>query len=76
MISELEKLGKEKEYKYALLETGIKQHEAINLYKNTGYSEISNYGPYEGNINSVCMKKIYNISILMHLGAPAIHLLF
>lgn len=57
IISELEKLGRSKRYKYALLETGIKQHEAINLYENTGYEIIDNYKPYIGNANSVCMKK-------------------
>lgn len=57
IISELEELGKNKGYKFALLETGIKQHEAINLYKNGGYEVTQNYGPYIGNINSVCMKK-------------------
>lgn len=57
IIGELEKLGKKKGYKYALLETGIKQLEAINLYKNAGYTVIQNYEPYAGNINSICMKK-------------------
>ena len=57
IISELEELGRSKGYKYALLETGIKQHEAINLYENTGYKIIENYEPYIGNTNSVCMKK-------------------
>jgi GNAT superfamily N-acetyltransferase len=57
IVNELEILGKGKGYKYALLETGIKQYEAINLYKNTGYQIIENYEPYIGNTNSVCMKK-------------------
>lgn len=57
IVRELEKIGKSKGYKYALLETGIKQHEAINLYKNSGYEIIENYGPYIGNTNSICMKK-------------------
>lgn len=57
IISELEKLGRNKGYKYALLETGRKQHEAINLYRNTGYKIIENYDPYKGNSNSVCMEK-------------------
>jgi GNAT superfamily N-acetyltransferase len=57
IIYELEKLGRNKGYKYAFLETGIKQYEAINLYKNTGYEIIENYEPYIGNANSVCMKK-------------------
>jgi GNAT superfamily N-acetyltransferase len=57
IVSELEKLGRIKGYKYVLLETGIKQYEAINLYENTGYQIIENYKPYIGNTNSVCMKK-------------------
>jgi len=58
IVQELEKLAKSKGYRYALLETGIKQHEAINLYKNCGYSLIPNYEPYVGNTNSICMKKV------------------
>ncbi len=57
IVSKLEELVKDKGYKYALLETGIKQHEAINLYKNIGYDVIENYEPYIGDTNSVCMKK-------------------
>lgn len=58
LVRELEELARSKGYKYALLETGIKQHEAINLYKNSGYEVIENYGPYAGNTNSLCMRKI------------------
>lgn len=57
IINELEQWGRDKGYKYALLETGKKQHEAINLYKSVGYETIENYEPYVGNKNSVCMKK-------------------
>lgn len=57
IISKLEELAKDKGYRYALLETGVKQHEAISLYKNIGYTVIDNYEPYVGNENSVCMKK-------------------
>lgn len=57
ILMELEGLAKYDGYKYAVLETGRKQPEAIGLYKNHGYSEIENYGPYDGNDNSICMKK-------------------
>lgn len=57
IVSELEKLARSKGYKHAVLETGVKQHEAINLYRNTGYEIIENYEPYKGNSNSICMKK-------------------
>ena len=57
VIRKLEELAVNSGHKYALLETGIKQTEAINLYKNSGYGVIENYEPYVGNANSVCMKK-------------------
>lgn len=57
VINNLEELAKNKGYKFIVLETGKKQHEAINLYKGIGYTVIQNYGPYIGNLNSVCMKK-------------------
>lgn len=57
IISQLEKTARNKGYKSVVLETVIKQHEAINLYKNAGYKIIQNYEPYIGNTNSVCMEK-------------------
>ncbi len=57
IVCELEKLAESREYKYALLETGRKQYEAIDLYNKLGYLQIQNYGPYIGNANSICMKK-------------------
>ncbi|MBK5213328.1 MAG: GNAT family N-acetyltransferase [Flavobacteriaceae bacterium] len=41
-----------------ILETGIKQPEAISLYKKSGYRFIDNYGQYAGVENSVCFKKL------------------
>ncbi|MEL7650106.1 MAG: GNAT family N-acetyltransferase [Sedimentibacter sp.] len=57
LISELEQSAKVKGYKNAILETGIKQLEAINLYKSMGYESTDNFGPYIGNTNSVCFSK-------------------
>ncbi len=57
IVKKLEELAKEAGYRYALLETGIKQYEAINLYRSYGYDVIANYEPYIGNLNSICMKK-------------------
>ena len=57
IMSKLEEWTKNEGYKFTMLETGKKQHEAINLYKNLGYDVIENYAPYIGNTNSVCMKK-------------------
>ena len=41
-----------------VLETGLKQPEAIRLYERSGYEKIENYGQYIGVENSVCMQKI------------------
>ncbi|XER14199.1 hypothetical protein SATMO3_44810 [Sporomusa aerivorans] len=57
LIQYLEALAAEQNYTWAVLETGIKQPEAIHLYSSRGYEIINNYGPYSENENSVCMKK-------------------
>ncbi len=40
-----------------ILETGIRQPEAIGLYTRLGYQRIPNYGQYAGVENSVCFEK-------------------
>jgi GNAT superfamily N-acetyltransferase len=57
LLTELEKWAAELNYGQCILETGIKQPEAIRLYTKAGYSRIENYGQYAGVENSVCMKK-------------------
>ncbi len=57
ILKELENWAIESDYKFAVLETGFNQPEAIRLYEKSGYKVIPNYGQYEGVENSVCMKK-------------------
>jgi GNAT superfamily N-acetyltransferase len=58
ILSELEVWAKDEGFKLGVLETGIKQPEAIALYKKNGYHCIPNYGQYADVENSVCYKKI------------------
>ena len=58
ILLELENWATELSYKKCLLETGVKQPEAIHLYKKNGYQLITNYGQYAGVENSVCFEKI------------------
>jgi len=58
ILKELENWGIEKGYSQAILETGIKQTEAIGLYEKSGYQKIENFGPYVGMPYSICMKKL------------------
>lgn len=44
--------------KVCVLETGLRQPEAIKLYTKNGYNRIANYGQYIGVENSVCFEKI------------------
>ena len=53
----LEDWAKELNYSYAVLETGLRQPEAIALYKKNNYTVIDNYDPYEYMDNSVCFRK-------------------
>lgn len=57
VLKSLENWSNELNYKYLVLETGVKQPEAIRLYKKNGFSIIPNYGQYIGIKNSVCFKK-------------------
>lgn len=57
ILSELELWAKELKFKVCILETGIRQPEAINLYENLHYKYIPNYGQYAGVESSVCMEK-------------------
>ena len=58
ILTELETWAKELNYSECILETGIKQPEAIRLYQKGGYEKIPSYGQYLNVENSVCMKKL------------------
>jgi putative acetyltransferase len=57
VLQELEDWTTQLAYKTCLLETGVKQLEAIRLYRKNGYNIIPNYGQYQGVSNSVCFEK-------------------
>lgn len=57
VLIELEQWATELAYKKCVLETGIRQKEAIGLYTKNGYKRIPNYGQYAGIANSVCFEK-------------------
>ena len=58
LLKELEKWAAQLGYKKCILETGIKQPEAINLYKKNNYDSIPNYGQYAQVASSICFEKI------------------
>ena len=58
ILNQLENWTKELGFSKTILETGIKQTEAIALYEKCGYKIIPNYGQYSGIENSVCYEKI------------------
>lgn len=53
----LEQWAVEQGFTKAILETGIKQPEAISAYRNSGYQLIPNFPPYEKVAESICMAK-------------------
>lgn len=57
VLQQLELWAKEEGYSATVLETGLKQPEAIRLYEKSGYTRIPNYGQYAGVENSICMEK-------------------
>lgn len=57
VLTDLENWASELGYKKCVLETGIRQADAISLYQKCGYQSIPNYGQYIGIDNSVCFEK-------------------
>ena len=57
ILKSLEERMSELGGRYCILETGIRQPEAIRLYKREGYDVIPNFGQYTEVETSVCMKK-------------------
>ena len=57
VLLELEDWAREMSFTRCVLETGLKQPEAIRLYEKNGYERIPNYGQYIDVGNSVCFGK-------------------
>lgn len=58
ILKELETWARELGYRKCILETGVKQFEAVGLYHNNNYTRIDNYPPYEKMKNSLCFQKL------------------
>ena len=57
ILEALENWASELGYSTCVLETGIRQEEAMALYQKNGYDIIPNYGQYVGVKNSICFLK-------------------
>ncbi len=57
ILSELERWASDLSFEKCILETGIRQVEAIALYKKNNYTIIKNYGQYSGMKESICFEK-------------------
>jgi putative acetyltransferase len=57
ILKELEQWATENNFRQAVLETSIRFITARQLYETSGYTIITNYPPYVGLPESVCMKK-------------------
>lgn len=57
ILKELENWATQLGYSSSILETGIRQTEAIALYKKNLYNSTPNYGQYAGVKNSMCFEK-------------------
>lgn len=57
ILQALEAWSKELNYHTCILETGIKQPEAIRLYTKNNYQIFPNYGQYQDVQESICFKK-------------------
>ena len=60
LLHELETWASEEGFTKAVLETGVRQVEAIRLYIRSGYHLTKNYGQYVGMEDSICYRKVLN----------------
>lgn len=58
ILKELEEWATELNYSSCVLETGIRQTEAVQFYKKNLYKIIPNYGQYTDIENSLCFEKL------------------
>jgi GNAT superfamily N-acetyltransferase len=57
ILGELEATAARSGYRALVLETGLRQPEAMRLYESSGYTRIPNYGYYKDSDLSVCYGK-------------------
>jgi GNAT superfamily N-acetyltransferase len=57
ILEELESAALRLGYRKVLLETGLRQPEAIQLYESAGYQRIAAYGEFSGSPLSICFEK-------------------
>lgn len=57
ILAELEATAQRFGYRAVRLETGTRQHEAIQLYESAGYQCVACYGEFKDNPLSVCYEK-------------------
>ncbi len=67
ILEHLESWSSELSYKRCILETGIRQYEAVRFYKKLGYQLIQNYGQYVGVKDSLCFEKWINLEFEISL---------
>ncbi len=58
ILKRLEDTAVEMNYRKVILETGLKQPEAMNLYEKFGYKKIKPYGRHKDDPDSVCYEKM------------------
>jgi GNAT superfamily N-acetyltransferase len=57
MLGALEDEARGLGFRRVRLETGVYQHEALALYRSSGFEGIPRYGPYADDELSVCFEK-------------------
>ncbi len=58
ILKQLEETALKLNYSRIVLETGLKQPEAMNLYEKYGYTKIEPYGKHKDDPDSVCYEKL------------------
>lgn len=57
LLAKLEWYARQLGMRRLVLHTGLRQPEAIQLYKNAGFTRITGFGEYDGSSAGICMAK-------------------
>jgi putative acetyltransferase len=60
ILKQLESYAEELNYQRLVLETGLKQPEAMSLYRKFGYKPLKCYGRHSNDPDSRCFEKIFH----------------
>lgn len=75
LLGELERRARGLGLRRLVLETGVRQHEAVAMYERDGFERMPCYGEYERSNASICMGKLLALELVRAAGPGDVEVL-